>query len=101
MMHMDSRISGKAQKNSESGVNLGHGIGTQFSNNTPDSAAREGLDVVDCNLGVLPEPVCRGRFYQHTDIGYSQKIACNQGYGDQFRVRWKLSLDDEGRTRLA
>jgi hypothetical protein len=46
-------------------------------------------------------PFCRGRFYQHTNIGHSQKIVCNQGYGDQFRVRWKLPLDDEGRTRLA
>jgi hypothetical protein len=46
-MQMDSRISGKAQKYSESGVDLGHGIGIQCSDDTPDSAAREGLDVVD------------------------------------------------------
>jgi hypothetical protein len=94
-------ISCKAEKYGESGIDLSHGLGAQSSDNTTDSAAREGLDVIDCDLGVLPEPVCCSRLYQHTDIGHSQKIACNQGYSDQFIVPWKLSLNDERRTRLA
>ena len=79
-------------------IDFGHGLGAQCSNDTTDSAAREGLDVVDRHLGVLPKPVCCGRFYEHANVGHSQKIACNRGNSDQFWIPWKLTLNHEGRT---